>query len=240
VIVAAAMGVLVSGFVVLLRRKKQPAVTITLAATLLFSLGGLAGADQPVSATDAEGFWRTPLNDAANALDLYLRLVNRATSRDRIVSALGNAGREASLSDVTRASRTLKHTLRVIKSTPARLTATTMPVIVHLFGDDGQEGGYSLLFRIDENECKLINGANVTLEVMSMDDFRRRWSGYALVADDARASWWRSAAVGLCVLAAYVWLRSWKLATRRAQTVEGAGSGQPPLAQPLSVPQKGG
>ena len=188
-------------------RRSRPAVVMALVGLLGSALAVPARADGEGPGAAGDGIWRTPSCDAVNSLDLYLRLVDHPAPRERITSALGNAGRQATLLDLKRATQALGQPSRVAKSSPGKLASYPLPVIVHLFDERWQHGSYFVLFEINKDEYRVINGASATLEVLPVDDFRRRWSGFALVADNGGASWWQSAAIAFCVLTGAIWAR---------------------------------
>ena len=123
------------------------------------------------------------------------------------MAALGGA-RNVSLSELSRASHALGQSLKPVKTTPKRLAAMPMPVIVHMYDEGEQHGHYVVLFTVDKDQYRVINTAYMTLELVSTDDFRRRWSGYALVPVMRERQWTIAMSFGCCVLAGYLWLRA--------------------------------
>jgi ABC-type bacteriocin/lantibiotic exporter with double-glycine peptidase domain len=188
-----------------------------------------ARADEDAPGAVGDEIWRTPSYDAVNSLDLYLRLVNHPAARDRIRAALGNADQQATLLDLKRAIQALGQPSRVAKSSPGRLATYPLPVIVHLYDEQWQHGSYFVLFHINKDEYRVLNGASATVEVLPVDEFRRRWSGYALVAEDGGASWWQAAAIALCVCAGAMWARSRKPWVRSRSLLAVSGPASSPM-----------
>jgi ABC-type bacteriocin/lantibiotic exporter with double-glycine peptidase domain len=196
------------------RPRRRNATGIVLVAMLcLLGSPGTVCAQQGVPAPPVEEIWRVGSNGAVNSLDLYYRILGTPIPRDKVRSQLAGSGGGASLVDLARASRAYGQSLRAARLSPARLSAIPKPVIVHLV-DEENHGNYFVLYEIYSNEYYLINSASVALEFLSSDEFRRRWSGYALVPDDGESRWW----LGGCILlvVGYACLRGMMILVARA------------------------
>ena len=61
------------------------------------------------------------------------------------------------------------------------LRSCPKPVIVHMDGTSPDEGAFLLIIRLTDHHVLYMNGPSGTLDMMSAKDFRRVWSGAALL-----------------------------------------------------------
>jgi ABC-type bacteriocin/lantibiotic exporter with double-glycine peptidase domain len=176
------------------RRKDAAGIALAAMSYLLGSPGAVGAQPGVPAASTPEEIWRAGTNDAVNSLDLYYRILGAPIPRDRVRSQLVGSGEGAKLSDLARASHVSGWSLRAARLSPARLSAIPKPVIVHLV-DDEDHGNYFVLYDISNNVYHVINSASVTLEFLSSDEFRRRWSGYALVPSAGEGPWLLTACI---------------------------------------------
>ena len=71
--------------------------------------------------------------------------------------------------------------LQPAELTMKELNSTPCPVIVHMDGESPQTGAFLLIISITNKHINYINGPSATIESMSPEDFRRVWSGIAMV-----------------------------------------------------------
>lgn len=185
------------------RRAMPPAISGSL---LVFTLLPAAHAGNDPSGLGSDEYWRMSTSDSINCIDLYAKSTSHFMERHRIKSELGEKSEKSSLLDLKRASRALGLTLRIIKPTPSDLAATPLPAIVHMVDEGGEHGGYFLLINPKKSKFETINCTSLTIESMSAEEFRRRWSGYALVAEDKQVSWLRGALLGLGTFGVGSWM----------------------------------
>jgi len=157
-------------------------------------------------------FCRIPENDAANCLYLQLRLLGYRDSYDVFREQLPADPASLTLKEMAAIGRSLGFGHTPVKMTVSELVSTQSPVILH-FESHGVNSGQFMLFLWmydDETKVTLIDGAHVSFREMSRDEFRRSWTGYALIVRPP-VDWgvWirRSAATLVCVGLCF-WLAS--------------------------------
>jgi ABC-type bacteriocin/lantibiotic exporter with double-glycine peptidase domain len=199
--IGAAVGILcISKFlrVVARRGRRALAMTSAISGSLLMLIPlPMARADESAGKTGEDGTWRMSTNDSLNCIDVYFAVMSHPVPRDRIKAELGDSREQSSLLDLRRASRALGFPLRIVRPSPSDLAALPLPAIVHMVDEGGQHGGYFLLINPKKNKFETINCSSITIESMTAEEFRRRWSGFALVAEEKRLPWMQGALLGL-------------------------------------------
>jgi Peptidase C39 family len=188
----------------------------SIAATIVFGtwvlLGQAAGASaQPLGRqqeTDRAAYCRTPENDAVNCLYLQLRLLGYAESYEDFRKQLPDDPRSWSLQSLANQGRKLGFRLVPVKLTVSELAKAGAPVIVHFEEEGIGSGRFHLLLWMDNTWVALIDGSYVTHAEMSRDQFRRNWTGYALIAHPPTpwSLWVRRGAAVLVLASAGIWL----------------------------------
>ncbi len=157
-------------------------------------------------ALSADVVWRAPAADAINALDLYCKVIKHAACRETIAQSLPHTQR-VTIAQLAEAARARGVSLQAVRPPIASLETAAFPVIVHLLDDKEQNGGFYLLLSYNANQVEVVNAALATIEIIGADEFRRRWSGYALVRDETELSSVGTAGVVLVTLAGYLLFR---------------------------------
>jgi len=67
------------------------------------------------------------------------------------------------------------------------------------YGDD-RAGSYCLILRASEDEVTVLRAGAIVVEVIPSDEFRRRWTGYALIVSDRHKVRRQSIAAVLSIL----------------------------------------
>lgn len=159
---------------------------------------------------DRTVFYRTPENDAVNCLYFQLRLLGYTESYEAYRGQLPDEPQSLSLESLANLGRKLGFRLVPVKMTVSELAKVGAPVIVH-FEESGIGNGRFLLFLgMDKTETSvaLIEGAYALREEMARDEFRRKWTSYALIARPAIAwkQWVRRCAAALVVCCVGLWV----------------------------------
>jgi hypothetical protein len=71
--------------------------------------------------------------------------------------------------------------LQAFSLTMSELKACTMPVIVHIDGETPEAGAFLLVLDINDKEIYFVSGPSASVQSISAEDFRRAWSGVALL-----------------------------------------------------------
>jgi ABC-type bacteriocin/lantibiotic exporter with double-glycine peptidase domain len=143
--------------------------------------------ESPVAAEESRStaaFRRIPENDAANCLYLQLRLLGYRDGYDTFRNELPAGRASLTFKEMAAIGQRLGFRNTPVKLTVSELVSARMPVILH-FESRGVKSGQFMLFLWmyeDETKVALIDGVHVTFTEMSRDEFRRSWTGYALIA----------------------------------------------------------
>lgn len=149
--------------------------------------------------------WRSSENDALNALELYFRIQGKNICRETIKSVLPFG--QLSLADLSSASTRLGVPQIAVRPMLKDLEKMPIPVIVHLHDDKEEHGGYFVLFRLSESRVDLVNASTVAIESMNIDEFRHKWSGFALERSESSVHSVRHIGIAVVGLASYLFLR---------------------------------
>jgi predicted double-glycine peptidase len=131
--------------------------------------------------------WRSPANGGINVLYCYLtvngvpckytELLKQQISVQAGSQTAGTLARLAAINGLA---------LQPDLLTFNQLFKCAMPVIVHIDGKSPESGAFILLIGIDTNLVSFLNGPSATIEQMTREDFRRVWSGIALLPESNR------------------------------------------------------
>jgi len=184
-------------------------------------LGQAANADGAKEDNVWPGIYRKPANDGVNCLYLQLRALGYNERYDAFRARLPDSGVSLSLSELAQAGKRFGFRLVPLKLSLSELAQNT-PAIVYFEEGGVGKGHYYLLVHIDEvnSAVAIVNGAYVTRNWMARDQFRRNWTGYALVARPSSPPWGsysRRCAAGLALIGAIAWFGRW-LGRRRIQS----------------------
>ncbi len=207
------IAILVGGITILrgVRSLSSQATKAVCVFCLLSVCGRTLAAPAPGAATlsgpnqSVQEPWRTPKQDAVNVLDLYFKTIGQEHEREIIASSLPK-NEAVSLVSVSQAATSLGVPLKQVRPTVSDLANFDSPIIVHLFDDQERNGGYFLLLKLNGDRVAVVNAAVATIEFYHIDEFRRRWSGYALVPE-VRHTLLGSASITLICLSVYAFIR---------------------------------
>jgi hypothetical protein len=126
---------------------------------------------------------RTAASDGINSLSIFLRLWGHDADRSALQSALGAGHDRLSLEDLRRASDQSGVETAVYRCQPGQLLASGLPCIVFMESPDSGQGSFAVLVDVNTSKstCLLLDGGTVSFVEYRVDQFFRRWSGYALM-----------------------------------------------------------
>jgi hypothetical protein len=191
-------------------RWRSRAALAKVAAGLLVAFGWAGGAtpatasESSPAARDGLGEWRTgaydAVNDAANCLYLQLAIDGHPVDYGRVREAVLAKGSAVSMVALREAAGRCGLPMKIVRCGPDGLRRMPKPAIVYMYGR--RNGGrFALLYNLNDEQCGLVTGSTVCIQQLGVDDFRRDWSGFALVRDH-RDDGWLSAIVGSLILIA--------------------------------------
>jgi len=116
------------------------------------------------------------------------------------------------LGEMATIGKTLGFRLTSVKMTVSELASAKTPAILHFESHGVNSGQYMLFLWMyhDESKVALIDGARVSFKELSRDEFRRSWTGYALIAQPPVnwGTWIRLSAVTVVCVGLYFCLVS--------------------------------
>jgi hypothetical protein len=181
-----------------------------LAVVAIAPVGGVAGEVQQDSVR-----WRCPQRDGVNCLYLQLRMMGYNGNYEQLVTAMPGGVEQANLHELAQAAQRLGFPLVPVKASAAELAKAPLPVLVLCEGLGRDSGRFHLLLGFSPSKVHLVDGAFITrYELISIDRFRREWTGFALIPQPR--SRWPGRYLG-AALGSVVALVLYTLATRVAR-----------------------
>jgi hypothetical protein len=175
-------------------------------ALALFVVGPAAGRAGELQGDQAP--WRCPERDGVNCLYLQLRLLGYAGTYEAVGTAVPGGAERANLSGLAQAARRLGFALVPAKLSVAELACLASPTVILFEETELGQGRFHLLVEVSPTQVSLVDGGIVTRgERMSIDRFRRSWTGFALVSQ--AASPWPGRVLGLAAGAVTVAVAGW-------------------------------
>jgi hypothetical protein len=179
------------------------------AAMFVFLVIGAASGAASAPSSDAS-LWRSPARDGVNCLYLQLRLLGYTGTYEKVVEAVPGGADWPSLGALAQAARRLGFDLVPVKLNMTELSSLRSPVVILFEDAELGHGRFHLLLGFSPSTAHLVDGKLITrYEIdMPMDQFRRGWTGLALVSR-SNASWqgrWIGVTIGGIVAGAIVWL----------------------------------
>lgn len=127
--------------------------------------------------------WRAPENAGVNILYCYYKARGVACDRQEIMRLrleCGDANLETADS-LCQVSVKCNDELEPVSLTLDELLRCPLPIITHIDGETTDFGTFLMVLAVDGNAIDVINGSNMTVQRMRLQDFRRSWSGVALL-----------------------------------------------------------
>jgi hypothetical protein len=166
--------------------------------------------------------WRDQRSGGINALYCYLRLhgakVEFKEFHQKHLSALGT--NEENVLTLCRLAEEYGVALKPYTLTVDELRRSSMPLVVHMDGETPDTGAFLLLFQIDGNRMYFMNGPSASIHSMMLEDFRRVWSGIALLPLSGRRSEMLLGGLGLVagLFTSWGYIRVWRQKQSRRST----------------------
>lgn len=133
--------------------------------------------------------WRTRSNDGANCLGLQLRTIGRPVSHQVLLAELAKTPSRDSLAALAALGRRHGAGLSPKRLTFEQLATLPTPATVLLEPAGSGSGTFVLVTTVTPENVTYVEGASVTWVQSTSDDFRRVWSGHALVSE--AGGWFR-------------------------------------------------
>lgn len=169
--------------VVLRRLSKSPSTAQALAVAV--------GVFLPAQLTEAGERWRTPNNDGLNCLYLLLRTHGVDAGYDDLEKSTKARGECMNLLSLRKSVEQHGLGAQVIKTNLTDLREYSFPIIAYMDGSLGEGSGFVLLLEVNGSSCSYVEGGYATINEVSDEQFRRTWTGYALVTSEPGLSWSR-------------------------------------------------
>jgi hypothetical protein len=132
---------------------------------------------------DGSRIWRCPENGGINVLYCYLRVNDLKCEYADLLREESNIIGNGNCSLLTLAELSSKHAVRLrpVSLTVDELFACPKPVVVHMDGRRPDVGAFLLVLDVNGLVVHFLNGPSATIHELPLEDFRRVWSGYALL-----------------------------------------------------------
>ena len=190
---------------------------LTLKITYILVLGHASiQADEP-SPNNKFLYFRAPENDGINCLYLQLRSLGYKESYLVFRQRSASIQQPYSLQTLATIARQEGFFMRPVKINFEDLSKEESPLILYFEEGEIGRGHFRLFVAVadDKQHVGVVNGAFVTREWMSRDDFRRHWTGYALKPESHNPLWLTSSRIlALASLGAIILLLSRKLSNK--------------------------
>lgn len=127
--------------------------------------------------------WRSSANGGINSLYCYLR-ANKVSCRYADLlreQAMEVRTGPATAATLVRVAMNHGFPLQPVLLTMDELRSCAMPVVVHIDGESPEAGKFLLVLGEAQNRIAYVNGPTASIQMMDRADFRRVWSGIALL-----------------------------------------------------------
>lgn len=165
------------------------------AILIMFLLTCLPDGDEICRAEDANRHpqivWRDSLHAGVNALFLYLRSLDRSVSYFELIEP--HRALPVSVADIVNLSQLTAFRCKARRISPVDLKEMSLPLIVHVDGDNPDLGSFLLVTHIGDR-VRYFECASMLLSDLNYESFLRQWSGVVIVEDrdnkiNARIYW---------------------------------------------------
>lgn len=132
--------------------------------------------------------WRSPANGGVNVLYCYLLAHGVPCDYSNLLKEQAEEVGTGQHTVATLAHLAAKNglPLQPISLTMNELLSCAQPVIVHMDGESPEAGAFLLILSITDKSMHYLNGPSVSIHRIGLDDFRRVWSGVALLPKTSR------------------------------------------------------
>lgn len=145
--------------------------------------------------------WRSPRHQGINALFCYLRVNEVACLYPDLVQEQERLVGNGPFSADTLVSIASKYgvNFKVAHLSMAEFELSERPLIVYMMTDTPDDGAFVLVTNSTDEDVFYIDGATASIHSMSVEEFRRVWSGIALLKTSATPNNWLLFSLGLCL-----------------------------------------
>jgi len=194
---------------------QRPRIRGVLAMSVAFCASGfnsprLAACAPQAARLQPPSVWRAPERDGINCLYVLSHIARRDLAYEGLVSATrGRRSARMDIAEVRDIAGGVGLPLTISRRSPHELTDEILPVIAHGDNPEVGYGTFVILIARSGSYWLLIRGDTVGIEKVSMDDFRRNWSGFVLERrrPSFRTAAMRSLGIGLLAVGTSIILR---------------------------------
>lgn len=162
---------------------------------------GLFCAFDATTCLSAEQSWRRSEQDGVNCAVVFLKSHGAEVSYAELDRRLQLANGHASLLDVKNAIEMQGMAVEIIRCAPDEQLFRRCPAIVALKDDRSDETDFVILIEQSETFVTLLFGGVAMIKRKPWDEFRRCWTGIAIVKAETRPILtWRRLLIGACAL----------------------------------------
>jgi ABC-type bacteriocin/lantibiotic exporter with double-glycine peptidase domain len=133
--------------------------------------------------TDTFNNWRCASNGGINALYCYLSVNGVSCKYADLLREQKKEVKNRQHTALTLVHLAAKYglPLQTVSITENELSLCTFPVIVHMDGESPEAGAFLLILTMSDKAVDYVNGPSATIHEMTRENFRRVWSGIALL-----------------------------------------------------------
>jgi ABC-type bacteriocin/lantibiotic exporter with double-glycine peptidase domain len=143
--------------------------------------------------------WRSSTNGGINALYCYLQINGIRCQYSELRTQQMEDGGPLTAATLVRLAAENGVSLQVRSLTMGDLKSCPMPVLVHMDGATPEAGAFLIIIRITDNEIFYIDGPTASIHSIQHENFRRVWSGIALLPARSHKRNAALCGIGLCL-----------------------------------------
>lgn len=132
--------------------------------------------------------WRTVNRCPINSLYIVLRMHGRPVDYRQLEQDIPISERGSSLVHLRDSANRYGLNALIVRETPNELPHYDLPVIAHWEEEKESTGHYVVVTAATDTWVEYIDGGTAMINVMPMNEFSKRWTGYAVVFQ-RRTSW---------------------------------------------------
>ena len=151
--------------------------------------------------------WRIPENSGYNVMYCYLRIVGKHVNYSQLMNDYTLENTEEypyTMASLQRLASKYVDNAELLWISMKRLMEMEKPVIVHIDGITPDTGTYLLVIDVTRDNLLYMDGISASVRLMSIESFRRIWTGAALVMRDGKTDLFNVSfgcflIVGICI-----------------------------------------
>jgi ABC-type bacteriocin/lantibiotic exporter with double-glycine peptidase domain len=132
------------------------------------------------------GSWRTANSCSPNSAYLLLRLHGIDVQHSALANQFPQRPQGNSLTELRDVITESGLPTKVVKLTPAHLRMAPLPLIAHFEEELGVTGHYVVVTAATDQVVEFIDGTTAMVTQQQTSEFRKNWTGYALIVDQRR------------------------------------------------------